>query len=217
MEVRVNTGLGSDLNQLQTLQAAREAIQLQQMRKTRITALEVSKQAIEGFISTRSGKVAKEALSSIIERLNRLILEVLQNCQYPEVTRVAFNEDKLEFIISGRDRELTGKGYRAITYATFAIRLQLHILTRQYGICTPVLDSPLVTYRKPETEGQEIPVDLAMNFYRYLSTSTLPQIIILENEVPPIDIVDNINHIVFTGSSSNGRYGFFLGKTDLRH
>lgn len=209
IESRVNNIVSEHLTQLQALQTTREAIQLQQMRLVRMANLEASKQEIEGSITTRSGKVAKEALSSTIEPLNRQMLGVLQQCQYPGITTVSFNEEKLDFIISGRDRELTGKGYRAITYATFIVGLQLHIISRPYGICTPVLDSPLVTYRKPETEGEEIPVDLAMNFYRYLATSTLPQIIILENEEPPADIADSINHIIFTGSNTNGRYGFF--------
>ena len=209
IETRFNNIVSDNLNRLLALQTTREAIQLQQSRSARMVALEASKKEIEGSITSRSGKVAKEALSSIIEPVNRQMVAVLQQCQYPDITTVSFNEEKLDFIISGRDRELTGKGYRAITYATFVVGLQLHILPRPYGICTPVLDSPLVTYRKPETEGQEIPVDLAMNFYRYLATSILPQIIILENEEPPADIADSINHIVFTGSNSNGRYGFF--------
>jgi hypothetical protein len=209
IESRINNFVSNNLAQLQALQTTREAIKLQQMRLARMATLEASKQEIEGSISSRSGKVAKDALSSIIEPLNRQMLDVLQQCQYPDITTVSFNEEKLDFVISGRDRELTGKGYRAITYATFIVGLQLHILPRPYGICIPVLDSPLVTYRKPETEGQEIPVDLAMNFYRYLAASTLPQIIILENEEPPTDIASSINHIVFTGSNSNGRYGFF--------
>lgn len=213
IQSRVNNIVSDNLTQLQALQTTREAIQLQQMRLSRMEALETSKREIESSIRGRSGKIEKESLSSIIEPLNRQMLTVLQQCHYPNITTVAFSDDKLDFIISGRDRELTGKGYRAITYATFIVGLQLHILPRPYGMCTPVLDSPLVTYRKPETDGEDIPIDLAMNFYRYLATSTLPQIVVLENEEPPSDITDNINHIVFTGSISNGRYGFFPKET----
>lgn len=209
IEARVNNIIGENLTQIKQLQATRQAIQSQEMRLARMTALEKAKQEIEGAMKIGSGKINKEALSSIIEPLNRQILGVLQQCQYPDISTVSFNEEKLDFVISGRDRELTGKGYRAITYATFVVGLQLLVLPRPYGICTPVLDSPLVTYRKPDTEGEEISVDLAMNFYRYLAGSSLPQIVVLENEEPPSDILGTINHVVFTGSNSTGRYGFF--------
>lgn len=49
----------------------------------------------------------------------------------------------MDFIISGEDRELTGKGYRAITYSSFIIGLQKHIIDLEYAISVPVLDSPL--------------------------------------------------------------------------
>ena len=38
-----------------------------------------------------------------------------------------------------------------------------------------------------------------LNFYRYLSKTKIKQTIILENEVPPLDILDQINHIEFKG------------------
>jgi len=38
-----------------------------------------------------------------------------------------------------------------------------------------------------------------MDFYRYIANkSKLEQIIIIENEEPPIDIIGKINHIKFT-------------------
>lgn len=68
-----------------------------------------------------------------------------------------------------------------------------------YRIRIPVLDSPLFTYKKPDANGEGIKLNLAMDFYRYLSKSKIKQIIIIENEEPPVDIRDKINHIIFAG------------------
>ena len=68
-----------------------------------------------------------------------------------------------------------------------------------YRIRIPVLDSPVVTYKKPDANGEGIKLNLAMDYYRYLSKSKIKQIIIIENEEPPVDIRDKINHIKFTG------------------
>lgn len=65
------------------------------------------------------------------------------------------------------------------------IALQELLFNKPYSIGPAVLDSPLVTYRKPIAEGEEIPVDLAMDFYRYLATDDqVDQVIIFENEAP---------------------------------
>ena len=68
-----------------------------------------------------------------------------------------------------------------------------------YRIGVPVLDSPLVTYKKANANGEGIELNLAMDFYRYIAKTKIKQTIILENEVPPNDILDQINHIEFKG------------------
>ena len=149
-------------------------------------------------------------VSSIVFPVTEQMNKILSDCKYPNLSGVSFNEDKMDFIISGEDRELTGKGYRAITYSSFIIGLQEHIVDLEYAIGVPVLDSPFVTYRKPErgVGDDVIPVDLAMDFYRYLASCDLPQIIVMENEEPPQEIEPLVNHIIFTQSYDQGRYGF---------
>ncbi|MFZ1617771.1 MAG: hypothetical protein WAT41_10520, partial [Flavobacteriales bacterium] len=134
---------------------------------------------------------------------------VLNGINYPKLTAVSYSEDKSDFVISGEDRSLFGKGYRAIIYASFIVAIQELLFNRSYSVGIPVLDSPLVTYKKPSSNNEEIPIDLAMDFYRYISRNKLlNQIIIIENEEPPEDILDNINQIIFTRSETIGRYGF---------
>lgn len=71
------------------------------------------------------------------------------------------------------------------------------------------MDCPLVTYRKASAEGEGIAVDVAMDFYRYLATNDkVEQVIILENEEPPIEIAHIIHHIKFTQNRNVGRFGF---------
>jgi len=49
-----------------------------------------------------------------------------------------------------------------------------------------------------------------MDFYRYLASSALTQMIALKDEAPPAYIAGQINYNNFTGSAANGREGFFL-------
>ncbi len=78
-----------------------------------------------------------------------------------------------------------------------------------------ILDLPLVTFRDSD-ETDEILKDSRTKIWcGMLSTGIWRtpkdcQIIILENEDPPTDLVESISSHHFTGSSSLGRKGFFL-------
>lgn len=112
---------------------------------------------------------------------------------------VKYNKEILDFEIGDSYRGNYGKGYRAIYYAVYIIALHEIMGDKSYKIGVPILDSPLVTYKSPKADGEGIGVNLALNFYRYLTKTNIEQTIIIENEEPPIDIYDKINYIKFEG------------------
>ncbi len=177
--------------------------------KEKIKSFEDQKRVIQATIPKKDKDSRfEDLLTSNVFELSNILKEILQKCKYPDITDVSYSESASDFVISGEARELAGKGFRAITYAAFMIALQELLFNKSYSIGPTLLDSPLVTYRKPIAEGEDIPVDLAMDFYRYLATNNkVDQVIILENEEPPAQIELQINHIVFTRGST-GRYGF---------
>jgi len=159
------------------------------------------KERLEGSIPNSNSKESFEHISTAtLTPLSKAIKTVLKGYNYPNLTDVSYSEEKSDFVISGEDRNLSGKGYRAIIYSAFILALQELLSSKKYSIGVPIIDSPLVTYRKPKNEGEKtISDDLAMDFYRYIATKNqLEQIIIIENEEPPIDIKEQINHIKFT-------------------
>lgn len=163
---------------------------------------------IKNSIQSTSSKFTSSLTTTSMNDLSQNIKNILEKCNYPKLADVCYSEDKKDFVISGSDRGLAGKGYRAITYSSFIVGLHELLYTKDYSLGVPILDSPLVTYKKPKAGKEGITIDIAMDFYRYLSENvTLSQVIILENEEPPIDISEKINHIIFT-QSNDGRYGF---------
>ena len=163
------------------------------------------KEKLENSIPSSNSKESFEHITTAsLTPLSKAVKSVLEGYNYPNLTDVSYSEEQNDFVISGENRNLSGKGYRAIIYSAFIVALQELISQKDYSIGVPILDSPLVTYRKPENEGEiTISDDLAMDFYRYVtSKKELDQIIIIENEEPPIDIKDKINHIKY--SRKNG-------------
>jgi hypothetical protein len=177
----------------------------------RVASYKEQKSIIESSISTNAPKTDfSKFTTSTATKLCKEMFEILNSIKYPNAKSVEYSEHANDFVISGNDRGLAGKGYRAITFATFILALQKRIELKEYSIGIPILDSPFVTYRKPKVqEGEAISIDLAMDFYRHLANDEkITQFIIIENEEPPVDIQSSINHINFSGVKNIGRFGF---------
>ncbi len=149
---------------------------------------------------------------SVLDEFAQEIQQILEDWEYPNASRVFFDEAKKDIQISGKERGSTGKGLRAITHAAFTIGLMQFCLERRLphpGFV--VLDSPLLAYWKPEGKDDDLRgTNLKDNFYRYLlGMSKDNQIIIIENEHPPSFIEQGASVTVFTKNPNVGRYGFF--------
>lgn len=148
------------------------------------------------------------------EAFSLAVQSLLESWRYPDLTRVTFDEDTHDLIISGKERGSEGKGFRAIAYAAYIIGLLDYSLDSKEPRPHPgfvVLDSPLVTYKRRDTvPGDEVvPDDVVTAFYTGLAS--LPadkQVIVLENNDPPEDLHDKLHYLHFSRSSI-GRYGFF--------
>jgi hypothetical protein len=177
---------------------------LEELEKKRLALAAPKKKEKDTFGTALPPAKSLEDFSLIVESL-------LTDWGLPNVGRVTFNEEKVDIVIGGKDRGASGKGVRALAYAAFVIGVMRHCQT--LGLPHPgfvVLDSPLVTYKKPDTPSEEaLPTDVVENFYRYLSKiDPREQIIIFENEQAPDDVIATSTYTHFS-KSSVGRYGFF--------
>jgi hypothetical protein len=147
-----------------------------------------------------------------IEKFTLAVQAVLEEWHYPNLTRVTFNNEKFDLIISGKDRASEGKGFRAIAYSAFIIGLLRYCAEQEFPHPSIVaLDSPLVTYRRRDVQpGEEIPENVSRAFYEALAlTPADRQIVVLENEDPPEEVQAKIHYTHFSRSAEVGRYGFF--------
>jgi hypothetical protein len=147
-----------------------------------------------------------------IEKFSLTVEAILQEWRWPNLTRVTFNNERYDLIISGKDRASEGKGFRAIACSAFIIGLLRYCADREMPHAGFVaLDSPLVTYKRRDTQpGEEIPEDVSKAFYEALAlTPSDRQVIVLENEDPPESVRPAIHYTHFSRQVGVGRYGFF--------
>ena len=146
-----------------------------------------------------------------LEEFSLEVEDRLKAWHFPSAGRVTFSETNWDVVIGGRHRASHGKGVRAIIHAAFSLAL-LNICWRK-KMPYPnflIIDSPLVVYREPAPDEKNISVDVKDSFYNDIASSFRDvQVIIIENEDPPNNLVtsNKINLITFT-KTNQGRYGF---------
>ena len=150
--------------------------------------------------------------STIADKFSEIVLSTLKDWHFPEIDRVHFDAKTRDLVINGKSRTSFGKGLRAITQAAFTVSLLQYC--RQFGTPHPgfvVLDSPLLSYREPEGDGDDLSgTDLNACFFDFLAK--LPddcQVLVIENTDPPGSVQSSSQTIKYTKIEGAGRYGFF--------
>ncbi|QOU31011.1 hypothetical protein TW71_005745 [Vibrio coralliilyticus] len=145
------------------------------------------------------------------------VKDLLTEWGYGEIDSVSFSESTSDLVINGKDRSLSGKGYRALSYAAFVVGLMQDCIKYKRGHSGIVLlDSPLCTLRSKHIERDSysandvIRDETKEKFYEAISKyKGMGQIIILDNDGPLEPKKLNLGFTEFTEDLKKGRYGFF--------
>ncbi len=173
------------------------------------------------FGRQRADGLSVEVSSSTAFAFSKTMRGVLESWKFPDIGDVHFDPKTQDVVVNGRERADNGKGIRAILHSAFKVAVLIYC--RENALPHPgfiVLDSPLLTYRGPllfEKYGElaadeKIVKQTTLNkyFYEHLaSISSLGQIIVLENQDPPLEIFGLANVVMFSGENGSGREGFF--------
>ncbi|WP_141202209.1 AAA family ATPase [Oceanimonas doudoroffii] len=159
-----------------------------------------------------------ELTTSVTSEFCSTVQELLKEWGYSENTRVSFSEESCDFVIDGFDRNLAGKGYRALSYAAFSIGLMHTCLKNGFPHSGFVLlDSPLCTLRSKHVKDDSkiqrkdiISDKTKESFYKSISSyKGKGQVIILDNDGPDEPDSLDLGYTEFTEDWDHGRYGFF--------
>lgn len=183
--------------------------------KDDITKLRLEKELLDKELNSKSKpEEAKVDLEyTILKAFAEHTEKYLQAWKFPGLTTVEFNSNHRVFdlTISGRGRNSHGKGVRAISYSAFTFGLLDYCIEKgkpHSGFI--VLDSPLTTYHNNQKReaDDEVNSDMQESFFKELiKIKADRQIIILDNKMPPINVIEEINYIQF--SKDGYRTGFF--------
>ncbi|WP_239405832.1 ATP-binding protein [Frankia sp. Cj3] len=163
-----------------------------------------------------SQPVDRDPSDLMLEGFTGIVREMLNIWEVPESSTVHYDKKRFDLVVGGRLRSARGKGMRAVLHAAFTLSLARHCLDR--GLPHPgftVLDSPVVTYRGPESgdhlssDDELMPQSVADRLFSYAATSFPGQCLIIENVDPPTTLNRDTRMVKFTRLRTEGRYGFF--------
>jgi hypothetical protein len=134
-----------------------------------------------------------------------------------ESKEVYYKEKDSDIVIDGLTRVNHGKGFRGLYLSAFMIGTLTYCLKNEKP--HPhflVLDTPLTAFKdkdKPNNMTENVvPLEIQYRFYKALgelSYLNQIQLIILEHEIPPIELLNKMHHERFTKDSMLGKYGFY--------
>ena len=214
LKERLEPSITALKNQLHKLFSTQKDIEIMISMVDQIKKMEDLKVSAEADLKPQSKpkKIPAGVQAAEVTDLLKVIEDTLKGWKYPELGRIGFSEDQQDITIGNKNRADQGKGFRAITHAAFIISLMEYCLDSQKphpGFI--VLDSPLVTFKGADNIDQDeaISDDMKEHFYTELSkTAKNRQIIVIENDDPPTEAIENLHFIHFTKDENRGRYGF---------
>lgn len=194
--------------ELERIAETRQSVAVAETLQTRLVALGTMKTEL-GPEPKQSRKKEKAPAPVVHQKARRVFCDeverLLREWRYPKVGTVEFDE-KMDLVVNGFTRFSQGKGHRAVLYAAFTIAL-MNVATSRHPHFV-VIDSPLTSYKPGD--NYRVENDLIRGFYTSLATTLDDrQVVIIENDDPPADLVPSMNHHHFSGPHGAGRQGFY--------
>lgn len=155
-------------------------------------------------------KASKSSNSLSVEAVRKLSHQIehrLTQWSFPDAKAARFDEASLDVIAGDQHRNAQGKGVRSILHAAFSLGFAEYCSQNDSShLGFVVLDSPLITYKAPDGEGDKLPVEVGQAFYRDLASNLTSQTIVAENVAPSDLSLEGLTSIRFTANST-GRAG----------
>lgn len=170
--------------------------------------LELKKQQY-AFIASKTQEVTSNTSSLEGYNFSLKVEELISRWNLSGLHQVSFNEKNGEFSINGEPYERLSTGLRAVTRAAVTIGLLEHC--QEHELPHPgfvILDSPFTYYHEQEDQSSK-GKNFKEHFYRDLIQhhSKGSQIIIIDNQIPPSDLGEELSITVFTGNKNDNNAG----------
>lgn len=156
-------------------------------------------------------KIKSHYDATFFKWLNDRLDTLLRIVKYEKYSSVHVDTSNFDMVVNGQDKMIHGKGYRAFQNTIMALALAEFLSKKgAYAPSMLIIDSPIQSLE--EGVDDRTPDTMKIGLFQYLlESSSLRQIIIIENKIPPTLDYSTANVIEFTKGKKPGRYGLLNG------
>jgi hypothetical protein len=147
----------------------------------------------------------------LFKALNGFLNKILESCNYLNLSNAYISPSEFDAVVNGQAKAQHGKGYRAFLNTVVAFALAEYLSANgKYSPNILIVDSPILSLR--EGIDDKAPDSMKSGLFKYmLENQGFGQVIIIENEIPPMLDYAKANVTEFTKGRKLGRYGLLHG------
>ena len=124
-----------------------------------------------------------------MERFHAILDHLLTECNFDDYRTSEFDLKKFDIVVNNTKKKSYGQGFRAFLNVVLSMAVQEYL--KKYGTYRPnifVMDSPVLSLKEDVDDSELASDSMKSSLFKYIiSHPCAEQIIIVENDLPPVD------------------------------
>lgn len=210
IENTIKNGLNIKIELLEGLMESKQKLILKYQLNNKVKSLTKLINDNKSDSENSNNNYKRRIESKVIQEIIDIAKNILVDSKVFDNVDISFNYSMMDLTINNADKETYGKGYRALINSAFCIAINKYMNNKRLpNLGFVIIDSPLTAFKDKENK-EKINEEVKVEFYNTLNNIRDIQIIIIENQKPPVELEDKIVHHHFSGNDSIDRKGFIM-------
>lgn len=210
IENTIKNGLNIKIELLEGLMESKQKLILKYQLNNKVKSLTKLINDNKSDSENSNNNYKRRIESKVIQEIIDIAKNILVDSKVFDNVDISFNYSMMDLTINNADKETYGKGYRALINSAFCIAINKYMNNKRLpNLGFVIIDSPLTAFKDKENK-EKINEEVKVEFYNTLNNIRDIQIIIIENQEPPVELEDKIVHHHFSGNDSIDRKGFIM-------
>ena len=124
-----------------------------------------------------------------LKRFHKILDHLLTDCKFDDYRTSEFNLKSFDIIVNNTKKKSYGQGFRAFLNVILSMAMQEYL--KEYGTYRPnifVMDSPVLSLKEDVDDSELASESMKSSLFKYIiEHPCAEQIIIVENDLPPVD------------------------------
>lgn len=188
IENSIKNGLNIKIELLERLMESKQKLILKYQLNNKVKSLTKLINDNKSDSENSNNNYKRRIESKVIQEIIDIAKNILLDSKVFDNVDISFNYSMMDLTINNADKETYGKGYRALINSAFCIAINKYMNNKRLpNLGFVIIDSPLTAFKDKENK-EKINEEVKVEFYNTLNSIRDIQIIIIENQEPPVEL-----------------------------